>query len=229
MNSSSISIHLLKFPVNLRELRKEKGLSQTEVAETLNISLRKYQRLESGEATPKLDEIYMFKQLFGVNFEQLLNNSRNELPGFFLEPLEKIDTNHMKLFRRSVNDISEHFRDIAEKRLRTLEPITKESEFQKSKLPLMMCDFQTVYQNEALIEYAKKHGVDVPVKCSSSSMWHSVHEFLTMTNKLIEKGKTYFTLTSEGKLKWSSPDLHVLGFYEQLYNDHFLLASPVKV
>lgn len=45
----------LLFGERLRELRAEKGLTQEETAEALNISLRYYQMLERGEKTGSVD------------------------------------------------------------------------------------------------------------------------------------------------------------------------------
>lgn len=74
-----------QFLAKLREriisLRRSRGLSQKEVASLCEISLRKYQRIESSDACPRVDLIFRLSRLYGVNlieffsFEQLSSGS----------------------------------------------------------------------------------------------------------------------------------------------------------
>ena len=48
----------MKFGEKVRKLRKEKGMTQTELAEELQITLRTVQNYESGSVHPKNREIY---------------------------------------------------------------------------------------------------------------------------------------------------------------------------
>lgn len=46
------------FTNRLEELRREKGVSQAEVAKAVNVSRRTMERYESGEALPRIDTAY---------------------------------------------------------------------------------------------------------------------------------------------------------------------------
>lgn len=59
---------------NLQNARKEKGLTQQQVADQLNISARMYQRIESGRAMGKVTYWDMLEDLFGIPQRQLREN-----------------------------------------------------------------------------------------------------------------------------------------------------------
>lgn len=56
----------------LKELRKEKGLTQQELALQLQIPLRTYQRWENGESQIKQDKAETLADYFGVSVGYLL-------------------------------------------------------------------------------------------------------------------------------------------------------------
>ena len=57
------------------KLRKEKGLSQEELAEKLNVSRQAVSRWESGTALPDALNIVQISKLFGVSTDYLLNEA----------------------------------------------------------------------------------------------------------------------------------------------------------
>lgn len=54
------------------ELRKEKNLSQEEVAEKLNVTRQTVSKWETNQSTPDLDKIMPLCELFGISTEELL-------------------------------------------------------------------------------------------------------------------------------------------------------------
>lgn len=64
------------FPQRLRELRKKKQLTQTEVASELGIRKVTYQGYEYNKYEPKLDKLLQLADLFDVTLDELLG--RNE-------------------------------------------------------------------------------------------------------------------------------------------------------
>lgn len=56
----------------LKELRKEKKLSQKEIAKLLEFNLRTYQRMENGESQIKPDKAQQLADFFGVSVGYLL-------------------------------------------------------------------------------------------------------------------------------------------------------------
>ncbi len=62
----------------IRKNRKELGITQTELAQKLNISFQAVSNWERGTAPPDLDNIVKLSQLFGITIDNLLNTSLNE-------------------------------------------------------------------------------------------------------------------------------------------------------
>lgn len=59
----------------LSQLRKEKGLTQLELAEALNVSRQAVSRWEVGSAFPTLDNLMSLSQVFGVPLDDLVRCS----------------------------------------------------------------------------------------------------------------------------------------------------------
>ena len=58
----------------LSRLRKEKGLTQLELAEALNVSRQAVSRWEVGTAVPTLDNLVSLSEVYGVPLDDLLQN-----------------------------------------------------------------------------------------------------------------------------------------------------------
>lgn len=61
-----------KFGEKVRELRKEKGLSQEQFAEKINRDPRTVIAIESGKRNPTLNTINKIAKALGVNIKELL-------------------------------------------------------------------------------------------------------------------------------------------------------------
>lgn len=59
----------------LVSLRKEKGLSQLEVAESVNVSRQAISKWEVGTAVPSIDNLKSLSALYGVSVDTLLDDS----------------------------------------------------------------------------------------------------------------------------------------------------------
>ena len=69
----------MTFEEKLVALRKEKGLSQLQLAEQLNVSRQAVSRWESGAAMPTVDNLVYLSRLYGVSLDALLNTGLNRL------------------------------------------------------------------------------------------------------------------------------------------------------
>ena len=70
----------MELNARLRELRKEQGETQKQVAAAIGIGERPYQYLESGEHRPSLDTLIALADHFGVSLDYLAGRSdRREL------------------------------------------------------------------------------------------------------------------------------------------------------
>lgn len=66
---------MTKFPERLKEVRRESGKKQREVAEMLGMKLRGYQSYEMGEAEPGLEKLIMLADLFHVSIDYLVGRT----------------------------------------------------------------------------------------------------------------------------------------------------------
>jgi transcriptional regulator with XRE-family HTH domain len=66
---------MASFPDRLKELRKEKNLTQKELANILNITVRNYQRYELSEMDPAASKLVILSNFYNVNVDYLLGNT----------------------------------------------------------------------------------------------------------------------------------------------------------
>ena len=59
----------------LRECRSRKGLTQTQVAAAVDISLRSYKYYESGEQAPSIKALAALADFFGVSIDYLVGRT----------------------------------------------------------------------------------------------------------------------------------------------------------
>jgi len=59
------------------QLKKENGLLQKEIATSIGVSLRSYQRYESGERKPDSDILEKLADYFDVSLDYLVGRSDN--------------------------------------------------------------------------------------------------------------------------------------------------------
>ena len=69
----------MNLPEKLTYLRKEKGLTQASLAETLNVSRQAISRWEVGTAVPSTDNLKVLSNLYGVPVDYLLNDNTDDL------------------------------------------------------------------------------------------------------------------------------------------------------
>lgn len=63
----------MQLPEKLTYLRKQKGLTQSNLAETLNVSRQAISRWEVGTAVPSTDNLKVLSDLYDVSIDYLLN------------------------------------------------------------------------------------------------------------------------------------------------------------
>ncbi len=60
------------FKNNLKRLRKEAGLTQTQLAEKLGISFKTLSHWEGGYTEPSIAMLIKLKEIFAITYEELL-------------------------------------------------------------------------------------------------------------------------------------------------------------
>ncbi|MBQ9898686.1 MAG: helix-turn-helix transcriptional regulator [Ruminococcus sp.] len=68
----------MEFNNKLYELRKQKGLSQEELANRLNVSRQTVSKWEVGDSTPDMEKLVAMSDLFGVSLDELVLNKAPE-------------------------------------------------------------------------------------------------------------------------------------------------------
>ena len=62
----------MEFGNKLYELRKEKGLSQEELASRLEVTRQTVSKWELGDSTPDLDKLVLLAELFEISLDELV-------------------------------------------------------------------------------------------------------------------------------------------------------------
>ena len=70
----------MTFEEKLVALRKEKGLSQLQLAEQLNVSRQAVSRWESGATMPTVDNLVYLSRLYDVSLDALLDTGFEPTP-----------------------------------------------------------------------------------------------------------------------------------------------------
>jgi transcriptional regulator with XRE-family HTH domain len=76
--------------VRLKELRKEKGLTQSEVAEAMGLDRSTYGKYETGDSIPDLDKLSWLAAYFDVSTDYLLGRSNIKKPASEILSLNKV-------------------------------------------------------------------------------------------------------------------------------------------
>ena len=63
---------------NLKKIRKDKNLSQEQLAEKLGVSRQSVSKWESNQAYPEMDKVIQLTKLFNLNMDELLNQDISE-------------------------------------------------------------------------------------------------------------------------------------------------------
>ena len=69
---------IMEFNNKLYELRKQKGLSQEELANRLNVSRQTVSKWEVGESTPDMEKLVAISELFDISLDELVLNKVSE-------------------------------------------------------------------------------------------------------------------------------------------------------
>ena len=68
----------MEFNNRLYELRKQKGFSQEELANRLNVSRQTISKWEVGESTPDMEKLLAISDLFEVSLDELVKGEKEE-------------------------------------------------------------------------------------------------------------------------------------------------------
>ena len=99
----------MTFEEKLVALRKEKGLSQLQLAEQLNVSRQAVSRWESGATMPTVDNLVYLSRLYDVSLDALLDTGFEPTPpnaqNAAMPPEQEDDSVHSAINVRSCRQI----------------------------------------------------------------------------------------------------------------------------
>lgn len=78
---------------NIKKLRKEKNLSQEQLAEMLNVSRQAVSKWESGKAYPDIENLILLRDIFNVTLDDLIINDNKTKSEDTIES-SKLSTNN---------------------------------------------------------------------------------------------------------------------------------------
>ena len=121
----------------LKQLRKQNGFTQKEVAQQLNVTAQCYQGYETGYRQPTPEMLCKLADIFGVSVDYLLGRETAQKNTALLEKdgISDVALNYIKEFEGIINE--KRFRDF-------------------SKLYRAMNDLQKVYMLAYIIGYLNK-------------------------------------------------------------------------
>lgn len=69
----------MKLPDKLTYLRKQKGITQLQLAEQMEVSRQAVSRWEQGESVPTLENLKFLSNFYAIQLETLINDDRHIL------------------------------------------------------------------------------------------------------------------------------------------------------
>lgn len=94
----------LIFSEKLQTLRKEKGLSQEQLAELLNVSRQAVSKWESGQTYPEIDKLIILSDVFNTTVDDLVKDKNIECAANSDDESEKEDEESVKNNADDVED-----------------------------------------------------------------------------------------------------------------------------
>ncbi len=146
-------LNLERVVFKIKYNRAHLGISQQEMAKKLDISHRKYQRIEALESSPSLEMLFSLSQILKIKFSEL---SSPEVPNFIPENFEILNLSEDSLKTIFESTKSSNFFDLAnngeiESVINSnFQEILKLDSFMESNYPLYLSDYNTTYLNPSL-------------------------------------------------------------------------------
>ena len=164
----------------LKELRKEKKLSQKEIAKEMSISEKTLSRWENGESQIKPEKAQQLADIFGVSVGYLLGHEENtsEQLQHLIEELEKKLTEYNKQYNAMKEVLSE--------RLQYLDQVLHEDEIHRGKAITTLHTIKSLVDSsdemfELILSIKENH--------FKSEKLRLIIQSINQTNELIEKNK----------------------------------------
>ena len=91
----------MKFGENLKNIRKEKNMSQEQLAEKVNVSRQSVSKWETGESYPEMNNILELCKIFNCNINDLIHTNMSDISSLD----EEIIMNVVKFNEKKQNQV----------------------------------------------------------------------------------------------------------------------------
>ena len=162
----------MDFNEKLREYRKESGLSQGKLAETLNVSSQAIAKRESGNGMPDISNLKALSAVFNVSVDELLSEEAVK-PRYPYESIVEYDIDEIKHFDIKLGSVN---------RVKM-----RAGEGEKIKVQLVSDTIENLTELVKVKIDDIKRRIDVDVNCSKSLSEKLVKEHLSIFINLPEK------------------------------------------
>lgn len=221
--------HKIKiFNMSVVTYRKMNGFSQQAIADYLDISFRKYQRIEHGQAEINVTELYKLADLYKLPISAFFDYLGEHFPTI------EIDHNY---FDRNSDQRIEDFRTTLEgyllHKVRKIDRKLIEAELYKddiffdSDLPMAFTNFKSIFLNNSLLQKTNRVGLG-RVCISKASLRPDL--FLGHLKKiLLLKSNYYITTINSVNNDGVEMKCDFLGFVNREENNYFAFAYLIKI
>ncbi len=111
----------------LRELRKEHGLTQSDLAGRIGVQQSDLSRIEKGEYRVSLDNLFKILSVFGMDVASFFADSRPAPKPMTAEPLSHDDMQILHMLRQLNREAREEVREFIEFKVRRQRPLTRQT------------------------------------------------------------------------------------------------------
>lgn len=187
MNNHNIQ----SFITNLIILRKMNGFSQTELSEKINVSLRKYQRLEAGEAEPTLSELHDLSHALTVDIVDLIGATKKctRTVGLQEDDVLKITNENSKKFHDFFKNYFAAKYGYLEKPIH-FDEIVMDKKFLDHELPLVISNYRQCFYNKRFAQNRFNKSTEVSLFIGQTNFDHNV--ILRHLNYVFKMPNNYF-------------------------------------
>lgn len=90
----------MEFSNKLYQLRKQKGLSQEELANILNVSRQTVSKWETGDSTPDMEKLITISDFFEISLDELVKEKKSDLENINSSKSEVLNVLNEKLLTK---------------------------------------------------------------------------------------------------------------------------------
>lgn len=198
---------LYRFTLNLKHLRLAQGISQVELAKELDISSRKLQRLESGEAIPSLDLLLRLSTIFNTSLENLVHYKGEENEPITLLEKSNIQDDFLRLKEEILTASNVDLKQMAQ-----------QDSFKNSPHPLKLTNFvQTVF-NPAFNSIIDQNTLKPATLYRAGDFWTNRSSFIRLVNHLIGYDEVFYQFKTKLNNTQDNVEVGAIGVHKYMDN-----------